>query len=180
MRKLLILFVAALGVALFAGEGLTAQEDPLRPRGKDIGKVRKRIETLRMWRLTEALDLDEATASKLFPVINGFDKKRFELERKIRTDIDNLRTTIEETSEEALKETVDRLEKNHRRLRELNDEELKKLKEVMTVKQFARFIIFRQEFDEDMKRLVSRAKEKRMRRPVETAPPGDSSVEDMP
>lgn len=46
-------------------------EDFDRPPTKEqMENVRERIETLRMWKLTKTLDLDEKTSAKLFPLLN--------------------------------------------------------------------------------------------------------------
>jgi len=56
---------------------LVAQADAATKRER----VRKRLRAARAWKLTEALDLSEKDAARLFPVLNKYDEKFFALQR---------------------------------------------------------------------------------------------------
>jgi hypothetical protein len=78
MRKNLILSVLMLFfVSVFAGQGIcippevSAEDRP--PKKEQREKLRQRIESIKMWKLTQTLDLDEKTAARLFPLMNRYD-----------------------------------------------------------------------------------------------------------
>lgn len=133
------------------------------PKGQ-MEKVRKRIETLKMWKLTQALDLDEKTSAKLFPLLSKYDKKRAEIERAMRDDMKELRESLKERREGNLKNILDKLEQNHKAIQMINDEERAELKKILTIEQQARFILFQQEFDREIRRIIAEARERRHER----------------
>jgi len=136
-----------------------------RPPSKDqMENVRKRIETLRMWKLTKTLDLDEKTSAQLFPLINKYDKKRAELEVSMKEGMKDLREALKEKREGNLKNIIDKLEQNHKEMQKINDEERAELKKVLSVEQQAKFIIFQQEFDMEIRKIISEVREKRAER----------------
>lgn len=134
------------------------------PSKKQMEKVRKRIETLKMWKLTQALDLDEKTSAQLFPLLSKYEKKRAEIERAMRDDMRELRETLKERREGNLKNILDRLEQNHKAAQSIKDEERVELKKILTIEQQARFIIFQQEFDREIRKIIAESREKRPER----------------
>jgi Spy/CpxP family protein refolding chaperone len=167
--KILFLFFLISG---FAADSLAIMpEDSDRPPTREQReKVRKRIETLKMWKLTKALDLDEKTSAQLFPLINKYDKKRAEIEFNIRDGTRELRRYLKENNKESLKNVIDRLEQNRRVLQSINEEEWAELKKVLTIEQQANFILFRQEFDKEIRKIIADAREKRHRKSGKNLP----------
>lgn len=161
MKKYLFVFTLVFGVTFFVSKGVSFTGTEGRPVERQGEKVREQIETLKMWRLTEALDLDEKTASKLFPLIKRYDGKRYDIEREIREDMRRLRNIVDEASEKELKKVIERLKKNHRERRKLNEEEIEAIKNILTVRQQASYLIFKHDFNREMKRITSRARERR-------------------
>jgi len=127
-------------------------------------RIRQRIETLRMWELTRALDLDEATAAKLFPLLNRYAKKRQELEKGIQADLSGLREALKNRDQERIRELLDQLEDRHRALQQLNDEERAELKKVLTLEQQAQYILFQQRFNREIRRLINEARRRRLKK----------------
>jgi Spy/CpxP family protein refolding chaperone len=160
--KVFILSVFLLGICS-EGMAISAYGDDLDgpPSKEQREKVRKRIETMRMWKLTKALDLDEKTASRLFPMLNDYDKKRKEVEREIRKDIDFLKEALELKEESRIKDLLEVLEQKHNTLKRLGDEERNRLREVLTIEQQARYLIFKMEFRREIRRMIAEAKGRR-------------------
>ncbi len=131
-------------------------------------KIRKRIKTLKMWQLTETLELNEQKAAKIFPIINKYDNKRFKVRRLIRKDMSELKRSVDTANEKRLKEIILKLENSHKMAQEIDKKEMDTLKSMLSVRDTARFIIFRHKFDKDMKKIIYEAKEKRMRRAKDT------------
>ncbi len=179
MRKAVFKFL----VLLFMVAGVTINGWAEQPDGFDrpptrqqMEKVWERIETLRMWKLTKALDLDEKASAQLFPLLNRYDKRKAEIEIALRDSMRELRQSLREGREGSLKNILDRLEQNHREMQRINDEEWAGLKRVLTIQQQAKFIIFRQEFDREIRRIITEARGKgpeRLRRngPERPLPP---------
>lgn len=173
--KALILFALVFGLAV--NSMAEPPDDFDRPPSKEqMEKIRERIETLRMWRLTEALNLDEKSSAKLFPLLKKFDKKKAEVENAQREGMRELRQLLKEKRETQLKGLLERLEKNHKDLQKLKEEEWVELKNILTIEQQAKFIIFLQEFNKEVRRLVAEAREKRHEkfgkdRPEQPMPP---------
>ena len=145
---------------------------------KDKEQVEKRVELIRMWKLTEALSLDEEKGAKLFPLINTYEKKKKELRKEEFRTMRSLRETLAESKpdEKALKEVLDKLEKGRRELGALKEKEFEKLKKLLTTEELARFIVFQIDFHREIMELIGASKqdgEPHKRRPFRPMPPGD-------
>jgi hypothetical protein len=162
VKILLLVFI----VCGFTAQGLAERPGYLdRPPTKEQrDKVRKRIETLKMWKLTQALDVDETTSAKLFPLLNRYDKRKAVIHQNIREGMREMRRSLEENRTEGLQNTLTMLEENHKALQSINDEEWTEMKKILTVEQQAKFIIFRQEFDREVRKIISDTKERRNKR----------------
>jgi hypothetical protein len=163
-RKMLFMCcVAAVVLAAFPLYGIAeSPEDYARPPAKEQAeKVRKRVETLRMWKLTNALDLDEKTSTLLLPVLSRNDKIRSAAEGDLRENMRDLREALKERRGGQLKTILERLDHNHKALQKINDEERAELKKILTVEQQAKFIIFQQEFDLEIRRAIAESRERR-------------------
>jgi Spy/CpxP family protein refolding chaperone len=162
VKILLILFI----MCGFTAQGLAEPpgylDEP--PTKQQRDRVRKRIETLKMWKLTKALDIDETTSAKLFPLLNRYDKRKAEIHQNIRKGMREMRSSLKENRTEGLKNTLAMLEENHKALQSINDEEWAEMKKVLTVEQQAKFILFKQEFDRDVRKVISDAKGRRHKR----------------
>ena len=171
-----------LGLTLFIGEGLAHQvEDTNKPMSKEKKqRIIKKIATLKMWELTKVFDLDEKRASKLFPVINKYDKRRFVIRVNMRNDMRKLRESVDTASEGELGKIFIRVKNNHLKLQEIDDEELIKLKNMLTVREMARFIIFKHDFNREIKGRIFRIREKRARKLMykDMRPPAESPGQD--
>jgi len=172
MNRMAVATAALLLTAFLSGAWAAAGDGMEQPPSREqMEKVRERVETLRMWRLTKALDLDEKTSSRLFPVLNRFDRKRHELEQSLRDGMRDLREAVREGRDSALKGILDRLEQNHREMQRLNEEERAELKRLLSVRQQAAFVIFQQEFQQDIRRMIEETRGRRPRGPMDRERP---------
>lgn len=151
MKKVLFVFVLLVLTAGIAGEGL-CQPPGERPERKGI---RKKVGVMRVWELTKALDLDEETASRLFPVLNEYDRKRTKIHEAVRADRDKLKVALNDGSYDRMKEILGRLERHDEAMQQINQEERAELKNILTVKQQARFVLFHREFRHRTKRMLA-------------------------
>jgi hypothetical protein len=142
------------------------------PTKEQMEKVRSRIETLRMWKLTKALDLDEKTSAQLFPLLNKYDKKRADLERTLRDNIRELRESLSGKREGQVRSILEKLEQNHKAMQGIKDAEWDELKGILTVEQQARFILFQLEFEREIRRIIDETRGRRHERPGKDMPGG--------
>ncbi len=162
MKKYIFGIFVVLTLTFFTGQAFCQPEDFDKPPSKEqIEKIRERVETLKLWKLTQALDLDEATAVKLFPLINKYDKKRFAIEQRMRKDMKKLRRSVDTASPDKLAELIRRIEGNHRELQAINYEQLEELGGILPVRKVAKFIIFQQDFNREMQKIISEVREKK-------------------
>lgn len=88
MKKTTILI---LSLVLLAGLAFaSAQDDALQRRQK----VREDLVTLRLLRLTQALDLTEEQAVKIYPSINRIEKEKMDIQKRMSADIRDLRSMV--------------------------------------------------------------------------------------
>jgi len=149
--------------------GAAAQQAP-GPQGKGPGggppteqqreEVRKKVEAVRLARLTETLQLDEKTAAKFIPVITAIEQKRRALMKENQETTRELKIMLHANppDEAKLKIAVAAIEKNRREIFTLRDKEFSAAKDNLTVTQMARYILFNQEFMHEMRGMVEGAR----------------------
>lgn len=162
MKKFIFGVFLTVSLTFFVSEAISQPFDDIKgpPSKEQREKLRKRVETLKMWRLTKTLDLNEESASRLFPLINKYDKKRFAVMQKMRKDMRKLRKTVDTLSESELSIIIERLKGNHRRLQEISHEEIQKLSDMLTTREMAKFIIFKHDFNREMKKIITKVRGK--------------------
>ena len=178
MRSLVIslaLITTAFGAAatdLFAQQGPPAgQYDEMMRPGNQPGQgnalseekreeIRKKIEAVRIWRLTERLKLDTTTSAKLASVLSSFDQQRKGMVQEQIATMRELRVSLnsQKPDEARLKTALEKLQKNQHSLQELRDREYSGLKDILTIEQQARFLLFQQEFRREMQSMISNAR----------------------
>ncbi len=123
-------------------------------------EIRKKIEAVRMWRLTEVLKLDENTAAKLSAYLSSIDQQRRDIMHERMETMRALRNALRSSKpdETKLKAAIDRLEKNHHAMTEIRGKEIAGLKNILTTEQQARFLLFQQEFRRDIQRMIAGAR----------------------
>lgn len=130
------------------------------PFGERREEIRKKIEAIRIWRLTEELKLDEKTAAKFFPAISGLSQKRNELMRENMEAQRELRLYLEagKPDRKKIKAALDRLENIHHETAKLTEKEIDITKDHLTVEQQARYYVFQQDFQREMREMISGAR----------------------
>ncbi len=123
-------------------------------------EVRKKIEAVRIYRLTEELKLDPQTAAKMAALLGSVEQKRRTIVQEQMGAMRELRDSLRAGSpdERKLKGLLEKLEKNHHEMSEIRDKEMKGLKELLTVEQQARYLVFQQEFMREMRGMIAGAR----------------------
>jgi hypothetical protein len=123
-------------------------------------EIRKKIEAVRMWRLTEALKLDANTSGKLSSMLSSLDLQRREIQREQMGTLKMLKHTLDspKPEESHIKSDLDKLEKNYHAMQQLKNSEMRSLKRLLTIEQQARYVIFQQEFMREMRGMIHGAR----------------------
>jgi hypothetical protein len=134
-------------------------------------RLRKRIRTMRAWKLSEALELDEATAARLFPILNRHDDKLAALaaeNRKLRRQIRE--ALASGAGDEQLEALTDAMIAKQQALWTAQRERFAAVRKVLNAKQAARIFIVLPQIDRAIQRQLQRARRGRGARAGE--PPG--------
>jgi hypothetical protein len=139
-------------------------------------EVRKKIEAIRIWRLTEELKLDTNTSARMASVISSMNEQRRDLRRNQREQLRALRVTLQSSAPDTakLKTMIDRLEKENAEMMELRSREFSMMKDFLTIEQQARYILFQVDFMHEMRTMIHRA---RSDRPFRNRGQGNSGPE---
>jgi Spy/CpxP family protein refolding chaperone len=132
----------------------------------DKQKVKERVELIKMWKLTETLDLDQDTAMKLFPLLSEFDEKERDIRKKRGATMKQMNEELkkETTDPAALRPLIQQFKQNERDLTEVRMERLDALSKVLTDEQVAKLIALVPKMERKMKELLGEARGMRKER----------------
>jgi tetratricopeptide (TPR) repeat protein len=168
-----LLVLAFAAVASAQPKPPTPPEPPHPPRPGEPdsperrAELRKRIAALRMARLTQELDLDEATCAKLFPVINRHDEKVSGLAEERGKTLQGMAEALHSGGADKIPAALDRLADLEHQIHEADEATHKKVREVLTPEQAAKFFLFHEHFHEEVRAMLEEA-----HRGEVPAPPG--------
>lgn len=141
MKKLILLFVPVL---------LLVAQEPI-----DKKDPREIIEKVRIYKLTEALDLTEEQTTKFFPHLKEmrkteqeFQKQRLELIQKLRDLIKN------NAPEQEIVNVLNKFQEIHKKRMAAQMKEIEDLRQILTPVQQAKFMIFQEDFEREIRELI--------------------------
>ncbi len=153
MHRFLPSIVAVCLIALMT-HGATAGG---RDRFED--KFHERIETLTMWRMMQALDLDTETSKKILQIRGKFLSQRKELRSSLHQAYQDLKEYLkEEQSKEndmKLAATIDKIRKTRKELRAVWEQQFDAVAKVLPVRKQAELVIFMRDFRKEIKAMLS-------------------------
>ena len=93
------------------------EDDPLWETEKH-GEIMKMVDNIRIWRMTETLDLDDAQCAKLFPAMRRLETARKEIHARRAEILSGIRKVLEdpEPDEEHLKSLLKEMEAHREKL----------------------------------------------------------------
>ena len=152
--------LAVMSLPAFAQQGPQRGSAGGPPSDEQREEIRKKMEVVKMSRLTEELKLDEKTAAKFIPVITALDQKRRVLMNENRHAMQELRTELnaQKPDESRMRTAISRIEKCQREIASLREKELQAARENLSVAQQARYLLFKQEFMREMRGMVEGAR----------------------
>ncbi len=156
-------------------ECLCVQDEPppARPSGPDFEgkKPKEKLEMIRIWKLTEELNLSEDQSTRFFPKLKELKRVREEFEQnrmKIIEEIENYLRNAKKYEKE-LKAKIQELELSESKFREAEAKIKKEIAAILTPEQQAKFMLFQMRFNEELRNVIQRAK--KMKKEMRTKRP---------
>jgi Spy/CpxP family protein refolding chaperone len=146
------LFVIGLLGCLVFAQGPPDKDDP-----------REIIEKVRMYRLTQELDLTTEQAVKFFPKLNEIRKSEQKFFEERLEIIKELRELLKDSSaDKELTTVIDRFKTIQDERQRVQGKTMDEIREILSPQQQARFLIFQEEFEREIREVI---KEVRGHRP---------------
>ena len=145
---------------LFPVEGILAQGPPMHREERE--RIRENIETLRMWRLLEALELTSEQSTKFLPALKEFQdaKKSFNDKRgKLMNELEAALES-EKNNEEKIKDALIGLETARKEFQNELERFYERKKEILSLKQQAKFFLFEERFEKRLRETIHRMRGK--------------------
>ncbi len=118
-------------------------------------RIRENIETLRMWRLLEALDLSSEQSIQFLPALKEFQDARRRFQEKKGDILGELEKILKsEDNQKKLKGTLIAFENAHREFQSAQEKFLQKTKDLLTLEQQARLLLFQEKFEQRLKETI--------------------------
>ncbi len=154
MRKLFILMLPL--IILFA-QGHYDDKDP-----------REIIEKVRIYKLTEALDLSEEQTVRLFPRLREIRKTEQEFHKQRIETIKKLKDLVKANAEEKeIAKVLNQLHDMQKDRMASQIKEMESLRQLLTPIQQAKFVIFQEDFEREIRDLIREIRCKRLPSPSE-------------
>ncbi|OIN97904.1 hypothetical protein COY52_08770 [Candidatus Desantisbacteria bacterium CG_4_10_14_0_8_um_filter_48_22] len=165
---IIFLFAAALNAAAQVGPPWPEKDKkpeqkgnpapPAEEQGYKKEELREMLETLRVWKMTKALELTEEQSLKIFPRMNEIEKAR-EAAGKVRAQAaEELKKMVNSPAgpdREKISEKLAGIEKAESELRSKEEKFREEIKSLLSPVQQAKLVIFLKDFEEDVKRMVA-------------------------
>jgi Spy/CpxP family protein refolding chaperone len=160
--------IPSLGALLVLGAALllpavALADPPDDARDHDRERMHEEMRIVRAAALTEALELDEATATKLFPYLRGFDVRADELHQQKRERRKALRGMVktEEFDDDLIDEHLQALGEIDVELAQIRAEQLGGLDRILSAEQRVKFLMVQQKLEERVRQVIRRERRER-------------------
>ncbi len=150
---------------------------PAAPRAPGVPDGRRLIETIKIWKMTEALNLNEHQAAKLFPRLAQLEASRREFHRQQRLLRDELAELLKQQPlpDQEVKARLERLERTEIDFRGREQAIRRGLRTILSVEQQARLALFEDRFETEMRRAIQDLRQRHR-----GLPPGQSHSIESP
>lgn len=126
--------------------------------GKDREEIEEMVESLRIVKMTEVLNLSEEQSIKVFTKMGQIKREKKDLQKKRIEAMQSIRGLIDSgTSEEKLKEAVENIKSLANSIKDQDDALIKYLEGILSVEQQAKYIIFTEDFQKDIRKMIGHA-----------------------
>jgi Spy/CpxP family protein refolding chaperone len=124
-------------------------------------RVRKQIETIRMWKLTEALNLTQEQSMRFFPLFNQFQRESRRLDQERNRLLDRLKDVLgeERPKEKEMSDLIKRLKENRTKKEEGQRDFWLQASRILTIRQRAELLIFQRDFEKRIREIIKGIRE---------------------
>ena len=157
MPRLITLLIATLlafSTTAVAQEGPSAEEREV---------IEKKIQTMRVYALTDALDLDEETAIRLFPYLKETDGPIRKLHRTQKKNRRALKKAVQDggLDDAAVDALLTAISDTEQALIRARVEQMDGLRDILSPEQRAKFFVAQEKFDRELRRKLREARRDR-------------------
>ncbi|MDP8207444.1 MAG: Spy/CpxP family protein refolding chaperone [Candidatus Electryonea clarkiae] len=149
-------FIITLLVLLFAFSAFS--QPGMEPGPKNDRRVRERIQSMKIWKLTETLELTEEQSARFFPRFREFEKEIKGIEDKIHENIEALREVVKAGNDDKIDELIARHEKLTQSMHDKNKELINNSTDILSKNQQAKLVIFQHRFPKRMREIINEMK----------------------
>jgi len=130
------------------------------PQVRNKERIRENILTLRLLRMTQALDLTEEQSAKIYPTINRIEKEKMDIQRQLGPEIEGLRAAVlaSKPDEADIAARTGRVREFRDRIKAKDDELEAFLDANLTLVQKAKYLIFSVDFYRGLGQVLDRAR----------------------
>ncbi|MEO0184222.1 MAG: Spy/CpxP family protein refolding chaperone [candidate division WOR-3 bacterium] len=129
---------------------------------------REIIEKVRIYKLTEALDLTDEQVTKFFPRLKEMRKTEQEFHKQRLEILKELKDLIKANAkEQEVVKILDKFQELQKKRMVAQMEEMKDLKSLLTPLQQAKFLIFQEDFEREIRDLIREVRGRRPQPPPE-------------
>lgn len=123
-------------------------------RGKD--KQWERLEIVTMWKMIDALNLDNATADKIMEIRHKFLAQRREIKKALDVDIQKLRQDLKSPSADdaELSRLIQSVRQKRKELTNLHNEQYDEVSKILPVRKQAELILFLKDFQKELRKVL--------------------------
>ncbi len=158
MRPIITALLTVLALCAVTLPTASAQEPPPPPEQEhrtreERERFQDRLRLMRMIALTEALELDEATAAKLFPYLREGDEAQGVVQEQIREHRQALKAMAEQEvfEDKAIDEHIRAIGKAEQAMSGLRSEQVEGLKRILTPEQRLKFLLTRAHLERELR-----------------------------
>jgi ATP-dependent Lon protease len=123
----------------------------------------KLIEAIKIWKISEFLELDDEQMVMFFPKLKKLEKHRRESFKERSALLEKLRTQLgKKASEEALKDLIEEVVTFDRLTKEKEQDLRDEIMSVLTIPQQAKLLIFEERFEHELREIIKEMRKERM------------------
>ena len=155
-RRALLAVVGVVGIFLVVSSAMGQPFTSPGPGSPGAGEGRRLIETIKIWKMTEALDLNEDQAVKLFPKLTQLEAARREFHSRQRLLRDELAVLLRQrpSRDQEIKARLEELDRTEADFRGRERAVRNDVRSILSLEQQARLALFEERFEAEMRRTI--------------------------
>lgn len=162
-RTLALVAAGLIGLVVLVSSAMGQPFAPPSPGRPGPGEGRRLIETIKIWKMTEALNLTEDQAAKLFPKLTQLEASRREFHSRQRLLRDELAELLRQRPlrEIEIKTRLEELDRTDAYFKGRERSVMGELRSILSLEQQARLALFEERFEMEMRRTIQDLRQRR-------------------